>query len=154
MHSHIIIYSADRVRGGILKKILEISGIHSLLYNKIIDIKKIADKTGKIGQANKINKSGPKILLLDINKSIKTEISFLTGFVQNLTDTFVVVSGSASDMKQFYQLDLHGRLFFMDQFVPEQILLKVKNILALKIKTDDINKDIVEADLKEFLKLE
>jgi len=132
MRSHIVIYSADRIRGGILNKILKMSGIAPILFNKIVDIKKeiAKDQTG--------------IVILDISNSLKAEIDFLKELVRNVSNIDILIIGRTSDINQFNPDEIILNI---------QNILKIKDMTPLKVEQSDTNEDIVEVDLKGFLKL-
>ncbi|WP_080798366.1 hypothetical protein [Desulfamplus magnetovallimortis] len=172
MHSHrIIIYSADRVRGGILKKILTLHSIQSTLCHNVLEVK------------TTISDNKPAILILDIHRSIESEIIFLADFTKIILNktpsthpseidtekqfpsTYVLLLGKPSDIISFdlpapddnlnRPALLHGKVLFMPNFDPEKILEKTKKILAISnnysIKYPENtpqDKDIIEANPK------
>jgi len=142
MHYDLVIYSANRSRGGILKKILELNNIKALLFNKVIDVK------------DSVYANEPEIVILDISQSLDTEINFLINLVQNLKKSFVLVLGMSSGINRFYEIDLHNRLFVLEKFDTDHLVLKIKDLFSsLKTKDTGTSGDMLEADLKKFLKL-
>lgn len=142
MHYPVIIYSADHARGGILKKLLSMNKLHSLLFDKVLDVKK------------QVVREEPEILFLDLGRSINAEVGFLADLVQGLGHGDVMISGMPADYSLFYSPGGRVRILFQDTFDPENILKKTKKILKLKSDQENCDKTMIETSLKEFLKLE
>lgn len=141
----IIIYSADKSRGGILHKILNRNGLTSLWENRL-------DKTQAAVLAYH-----PDVLIADIKNALKNEVVFLANICLKLQDIFLIVIGGSVDISAFdhhvSELVLNNNLRLTDPLSPELIVSKVKEVLFSRenIPVSPVNN--LETDLKQFLKL-
>lgn len=138
----VVIYSADKIRGGILKKILQRNEIKTLLVNKIIEMR------------DSISKFAPDIVIIDTKNSLKDEINFLKNLSYKKEEIFVFFLGSESVISTFERMDMNKNLHLADPLNPEFIVSKVKKILLSKAKDKKQKKEDLESSLKQFLKLE
>jgi len=106
----VVIYSADKIRGGILKKILQRNEIKTLLVNKIIEMR------------DSISKFAPDIVIIDTKNSLKDEINFLKNLSYKIEEIFVFFLGSESVISTFERMDMNKNLHFADPLNPEFIV--------------------------------
>lgn len=141
----VIIYSADKTRGGILNKILKRNGLTSLLVNQL----------GNTQVA--VFEHNPDVLIADLKNALRDEIVFLANIYSKLQRTFLIVLGGPVDInsfeKQVGEFALENNLHLTDPLSPELIVSKVKEALALREKTPQAKQPSLETDLKQFLKL-
>lgn len=141
----VIIYSADKTRGGILNKILKRNGLTSLLVNQL----------GNTQVA--VFEHNPDVLIADLKNALRDEIVFLANIYSKLQGTFLIVLGGPVDInsfeKQVGEFVLENNLHLTDPLSPELIVSKVKEALALREKTPQAKQPNLETDLKQFLKL-
>ena len=138
----VVVYSADKIRGGILKKILQRDEIKALLANRIIELR------------DSISKFAPDIVIIDTKNALKDEINFLKNLSYKKENIFIFVLGSESVISTFDGMEKHKNLHLADPLNPEFIVSKVKKILLSNAKNKSQKKDRLEDDLKQFLKLE
>jgi DNA-binding NtrC family response regulator len=141
----VIIYSADKSRGGILHKILKRNGLSSLWENRL-------NETQAAVQTHH-----PDIFIADIKNALKNEIVFLTNICLKLQGAFLIVIGGSMDIdtfeKQVSELVLENNLRLTDPLSPELIVAKVKEVLSLREQPQQAQQTDLEFDLKQFLKL-
>jgi DNA-binding NtrC family response regulator len=141
----VIIYSADKSRGGILHKILKRNGLSTLWENQLSQT-----------QAAVLTHH-PEIFIADIKNALKNEIVFLANICLKLQGAFLIVIGGSVDIntfeKQVSELVLENNLRLTDPLSPELIVSKVKEVLSLREKPLQAQQTDLEIDLKQFLKL-
>jgi DNA-binding NtrC family response regulator len=141
----IIIYSADKSRGGILHKILNRNGLTSLWENRLNET-----------QAAVLTHH-PDVFIADIKNALKNEIVFLANICLKLQDIFLIVIGGSVDISTFdnqvSELVLDNNLRLTDPLSPELIVSKVKEVLSSRENALVSPQNNLETDLKQFLKL-
>jgi len=138
----VIIFSADDLRGGITKQILQQNNIEALRVSRILEARDtIAEHT-------------PAVIIFDTKNALPDEITFLKNFYRTLKECFVIIIGSRSLMEKFEGSGLDRNVCLPDPFDPELIASTVRKILQSKTKTNDSTHKTLENDLKQFLKLE
>ncbi|HIJ58047.1 MAG TPA: hypothetical protein HPP41_00060 [Deltaproteobacteria bacterium] len=142
MPSQVIIFSTDKLRGGITQKVLKRAGLESLLVNRILEA----------GDA--IADNAPRVVIFDTKSIFPDEIKLLRNFCRTLRDTAVIVLGDPSVVDTFGEEDIQKGLCLPDPFDPELIASKVKEILSSKAKEKHSQRDGLESNLKQFLKLD
>lgn len=141
----VIIYSADKSRGGILHKILKRNGLSSLWENRLNETQAA------------VLMHHPDIFIADIKNALKNEIVFLTNICLKLQGAFLIVIGGSADIntfeKQVSELVLENNLRLTDPLSPELIVAKVKEVLSSRENPQQAQQADLEFDLKQFLKL-
>ncbi len=141
----VIIYSADKSRGGILHKILNRNGLTSLWENRLNEM-----------QAAVITHH-PDIFIADIKNALKNEIVFLANICLKLQGIYLIVIGGSVDISTFdnqvSELVFENNLRLTDPLSPELIVSKVKEVLSLRENPPQAPQNNLEIDLKQFLKL-
>ncbi|MBF0228380.1 MAG: hypothetical protein HQK63_02115 [Desulfamplus sp.] len=117
MSVQVIIYSSDRIRGGIVKEILRRNNIGTVLLEKIIDVK------------SEISSHLPAIIIFDTNNFLKNEVKFLRTFLSSLESCSLILLGNpliTNSLKGFEQLNL---IQLPDPLDPDKIASKSIEIL-------------------------
>ena len=136
----VLIFSVDKLRGGIIQKVLKRSGFEALLLPKIF------------GATDAIKNYVPDVVIFDTSGCFSEEINQ----IRNLCETFeripVIVLGERSIIDKF---EGHGirEVLLSDPLDPDLIVEKVKEALSLMLKEKPSEGDALEEDLKDFLKL-
>jgi len=145
--SHVIIFSADRLRTGITQKVLKRAGIESLSVNRILAAREaIVDNV-------------PRVVIFDTKGISRDEINSLRNLCRFFREIAVIVLGDRSIVDTFGVDTFEGEgvqegCCLADPFDPELIASKVKEILSSKAKEKRLHGDGLESDLKQFLKLD
>ena len=142
MPSSVIIFSTDSLRGGIIQEVLKRSGLESLLAGRVLEA----------GQA--IADNAPRVVIFDTKGIFPDEINLLKNLCRTLRDTAVLVLGDRSIVDTFEGEGIQERLCLSDPLDPDLIASKVKEILSSKAKGKYLQRDSLESDLKQFLKLD
>lgn len=142
MPSPVIIFSTDRLRGGITQKVLERTGLESLLVNRVLEARGV------------IADNAPRVVIFDTKGIFPDELHLLRNFCRTLRDTAVIVLGDPSVVDMIGEEDIQKGLCLPDPLDPELIASKVKEILSSKAKGKRLRNDGLESDLKQFLKLD
>lgn len=138
----VIIFSADDLRGGITKQILQQNNIKALWVSRILEAR------------DTIVKHTPVVTIFDTKNALPDEIAFLKNFYRTFKECFVLILGNTSLMEKFEGSGLDKNVRLADPFDPELIVSTVKEILQSKTKAKGVKRNILENDLKQFLKLE
>lgn len=142
MSSTVLVFSADELRGNIIKKILNRSGFESLFFNRILDA------GGAIAQ------HAPGIVIFDTDSCFLEEINHMRNLCRMLEHTVAIVLGEAAVIDRFEGPFIRKDLCLSDPFDPELIITKVKEIISLQEKKKHAESETLEKDLKHFLNLE
>ena len=142
MSSHVIIFSADRLRTGITQKVLKRAGIESLSVNRILAAREaIVDNV-------------PRVVIFDTKGIFRDEIISLRNLCRFFRDIAVIVLGDRLIVDTFGGEGVQEGCCLADPFDPELIASKVKQILSSKAKEKRLQRDVLESDMKQFLKLD
>lgn len=142
MSSHVIIFSADRLRTGITQKVLKRAGIESLSVNRILEAREaIVDNV-------------PRVVIFDTKGIFRDEINSLRNLCLFLREIAVIVLGDRLIVDTFGGEGVQEGCCLADPFDPELIASKVKEILSSKAKKRRLQRDGLESNLKQFLKLD
>ncbi len=156
MSVQVIIYSSDRIRGGILKEILRRNKIGTLLLDKIMDVK------------SSISSHQPAIVIFDTTSSLKNEINFLKNLSSSIDDHFTIFVGDPliiNTLHDFHQNNiqkqdnlkiegnLHNKIFLSDPLDPDVIISKSLDILYGYPENHE-ERQLLETDLRQYLKLD
>ncbi len=142
MSATVLVFSADELRGNIIKRILSRSGFESLLSHRILEA------GGAIAQ------HGPDIVIFDTAGCFAEEINYLRNLCRTPARTVAIVLGSAAVLERFEGLFIHQSLCLPDPLDPELIVTKLKKITMLQKEKRSAESDTLEKDLKHFLNLE
>ncbi|MBF0257377.1 MAG: hypothetical protein HQK62_00835 [Desulfamplus sp.] len=118
MSVQVIIYSSDRIRGGILREILRRNKTETLLLDNIMDVK------------SAISSHKPDIAIFDTSNSLKNEINSLKHLSSSIEECFVMILGDALIINVFHDGNLWNKLFLTDPLDPEIIISKSREILS------------------------
>lgn len=138
----VLVFSADELRGNILKRILIRSGFEFLFFHRIL----------KAGGA--IAQHGPDIVIFDTVGCFAEEINYLRNLGRTPARTVAIVLGSAAVLERFEGPFIHQDLCLPDPFDPELIITKLKEITMLQKEKRSAESDTLEKNLKHFLNLE
>jgi len=149
MSYQVIVFSTDRIRGGILKKVLQDDKIKILLVAGIIDLE------------TAISSHDPGVVILDTHDTIKSEAVYLKKLSCAIKNRVIFFLGDAAALETFSK-DAHcPMVLFPDPFAPERITAKSREILASILPDPDnqnngSKKDAntIENDIKKYLNLE
>jgi len=147
MSSPVIIFSIDRLRTGITQKVLKRAGIESLPVNRVLE-------AGDV-----IADNASHVVIFDTKGIFPDGINLLRNLCRTLHDTAVIVLGDRSiidtfGVDTFVGDGIQKMLCLPDPIDPELIASKVKEALSSKTKEQRLQKDGLESDLKQFLKLD
>lgn len=142
MSSTVLVFSADELRGNILKRILSRSGFESLFFHRILEA------GGAIAQ------HGPDIVIFDTVGCFAEEINHLRNLCRTPARTVAVVLGSAAVLESFEGPLIRRDLCLPEPFDPELIITKLKEITMSQEEKRSAESDTLEKDLKHFLNLE
>ena len=142
MSDLVLIFSMDKIRGGITQKVLKRSGFEALLFPMIL------------GAKNAIAKYAPGVVIFDIDSYLSGEVNQIRNLGGTLEHTPVILLGDRSITDRFEGAGIREKLVLSDPLDPELIVAKVKEGLSLKVKEKSSEGDTLEEDLKHFLNLE
>lgn len=143
MPFQVIIFSTDSLRGGIIQEVLKRSGLESLLASRVLEA----------GQA--IADNAPRVVIFDTKGIFPDEINLLKNLCRALRDTGVLVLGDRSIVDTFSGEGIQNGLCLSDPLDPDLIASEVKQmILSPKTQEKRLQRDDLESDLKQFLKLD
>jgi DNA-binding response OmpR family regulator len=141
MSHSVFIFSTDKLRGGIIKEILQRHGIEALWAGSILDAR------------DAFSTHTPTVAILDTKDSLAGEIDFLQSLSRTLHDLVFIVLGIPSVISTFKGPGVHAELCLADPLDPELIVSKVKESLLAQSSQKNNRQDRLENDLKQFLKL-
>lgn len=141
MSFRVIIFSPDKLRGAIIREILQRSGFKALLLNRAIKAKQA------------IAEYGPPVVIFDTKDCLTDEISLLTNFFRSLQGTQIIMLGNPSVIEMLGGPGIQQNLSLTDPLDPELIVSKVKEALSDDATRKAIEGKELEADLKQFLRL-
>ena len=142
MPSPVIIFSTDRLRGGITQKVLERTGLESLVVDRFLAAREaVAD-------------NAPRVAILDTKGVFPDELNLLRNLCRTLGDTAVIVLGDRLIVDTFGGEGVQEGFCLPDPLDPELIASKVKEVLSSKGEGERLHGAGLESDLKQFLKLD
>ena len=142
MSHPVIIFSADKLRGGIIKDILQRGGIKAGWTRGILETR------------DAISELTPAAVIVDTKSSLASEIDFLKNLFGTLQDSMVIVLGNPSITGTFEGPGIREELRLSDPLDPDLIVAKVNQILRLRKKNKHLNESGLANNLKQFLKLD
>ena len=138
----VLVFSADKLRGGITQEILGRSGFEVLLLSKIL------------GSRDTIARHSPSVVILDTHSCSSDEINQIRNLCRILEHTVVIVLGDPSIIDSFEGPGIRKELRLSDPLDPDLIASKVKQVFSSKAKEKRSESDTLESDLKHFLRLD
>ncbi|MFH1491301.1 MAG: hypothetical protein ABII06_20530 [Pseudomonadota bacterium] len=143
MPDAVIIFSVDKIRGGITKKILERNGFQVLLLNKILGLK------------DRIDGHAAATVIFDTVHCFEEEVRHLKNLYGALNSRTVILLGDPTLTEGFRGRGESRGLRLSDPLDPERILLKVKeSFLPSNKGARNSRMGVLEDELKDFLKLQ
>lgn len=138
----IVIFAADRIRGGITRKILQNNGLEPLLYHSLPQARAA------------IAKRSPAVLILDTKNALADEISAMHTACSTSPQGTVLVLGAQTIVDTFQSTAAASLQRLVDPLDPELIVERVKTCLQHSGTLKDSETDQLENDLRQFLGLE
>ncbi|MBW2061992.1 MAG: hypothetical protein JRI95_10580 [Deltaproteobacteria bacterium] len=142
MSDTVLIFSIDKLRGGITQKVLKRSGFEALLLPKVF------------GAIDAIEKHVPGVVIFDASGCFSEEVNQIRNLCETLEHIPVIVFGKWSIIARFEGHGIRKELLISDPLDPELIVAKVKEALSLNLKEKPSERDTLEKDLKAFLNLD
>ena len=142
MSHPVIIFSADKLRGGLIKDILQRGGINARWDRRILETR------------DAISEFAPDVVIIDTKSSLSSEIDFLKNLCAMLQDSRVIVLGPPSLIGAFEGPGIREELCLADPLDPDLIVSKVNDILRSRKKNKHVNRSGLENSIKQFLKLD
>ena len=139
----VLIFSVDKIRGGITRRMLKRCGLEVLLLSRVL------------GAKAALAKYAPRVVIFDTNSCYSDEISHIKNLCRTLDHTNVIVLGDPSITEAFEGPGIRKELCLSDPMDPELIVTKVKGVLYgnRKAKEKSPERDNLEQDLEQLLKL-
>lgn len=137
----ILVFSADALRGNILKKILGRIGVEFLFFDRMLE----ADST--------VAKHTPDIVIFDTNGCFPDEVNHVRNLCRTLEQPAAIVLGEAAVIHSFEGPFSSKNRCLPDPLDPERIVAMVKNMTSDQGKNEVTENDTLETDLKGFLNL-
>ena len=141
MSDRVLVFSADELRGKIIKKVLNRNGFDCLLFNRILEA------GGAIAQ------HAPPIVVFDTESCFSEEINRLRNISHRLKRAVAIVLGEAVVIERFERRPFRKTLCLPDPFDPELIAVKVNEIIAQQQQKRRVGDDRLEKNLKSFLNI-
>jgi len=135
----VLVFSADDLRGKIIKKVLARGGFDCLLFTRMVE------------DARSIDRQGPKAVIFDTEGCFPQEIDHLGNICRTLKRTVAIVLGQAVVIERFKGFLIGKALCLADPLDPELIAAKIKEITAPRKRRT--GSDALEKTLKRFLNL-
>jgi DNA-binding response OmpR family regulator len=141
MSHPVLVFSADKIRGGITQRILKRSGFEVLLLSRIL------------GARAAVANHAPRVVIFDTNSCYSDEINHIKNLCRTLDHTNVIVLGDPSVIEGFEGPGLRKELCLSDPMDPELVATRVREVLYRNAKEKTPEKDSLEQDLEQLLKL-
>ena len=139
MSDKVLVFSADELRGKIVKKVLNRNGFECLLFNQMLEA------GGAIAQ------HAPPVVVFDTESCFSEEINRLRKICRTLKRAVAIVLGEAVVIERFKGRPFRKSLCLPDPFDPELIAVKVDEIISQKKRR--VGSDTLEKTLKSFLNI-
>jgi DNA-binding NtrC family response regulator len=141
--SRVLVFSADELRGKILKKVLDRKSFECLIFNRILET------------VEEIAPYSPEVVIVDTERCISEEINHLRNICQKLKHETVIVLGKETIIERFKRTRIRNGLCLCDPMDPELIAAKIEEIVAWKKKKWKLtDRDVFEKNLKHLLHLD
>ena len=118
MSSSVIVYSPDDIRGRIVSKTLNLSGIKTHMLSSHFEVK------------DAITGHSPAVIILDLKKNVSSELNFLETLSYQLSQTTIIALSDTSNVHALENLNLANLQCVSDPLDPELILSMVKDTLT------------------------
>lgn len=141
MPEQVLIFSADEVRGGIARKILERNGFEVLLLGRILGLREA------------IAEHNPRVVILDTYGCIAEEIKQIKNLCQTLRHTLVILLGEPAIILGMEGTGPGNQLCLSDPLDPDLFVTKVREAFSSKAKGTQTETGALEKDLEHLLKL-
>jgi len=135
----VLVFSADELRGKIIKKVLNRNGFECLLFNQILEA------------GGAITQHAPPVVVFDTESCFSEEINRLRKICRTLKRAVAIVLGEAVVIERFKGRPFRKSLCLPDPFDPELIAVKVHEITVQKKRR--AGSDTLEKTLKSFLNI-
>ena len=143
MSSRVLVFSADELRGKIIKKVLDRNGFECLTFNRILE-------TG-----DDIVQHSPAAVIVDTESCFSEAINHLRNIYQTLDHEAGIVLGKETVIDGFKGPRIRKVLCLLDPLDPELIAVKIKEIVSQKKKKWKLDEsDELEKTLKHLLCLD
>lgn len=143
MSSRVLVFSADELRGKIIRKVLDRNGFECLIFNRILE-------TG-----DDIVQHSPKVAIVDTERCFSGEINHLRNICQTLKHVAVIVLGKETVIDGFKGPRMRKVLCLSDPLDPERITSEIKEIVYRKTQKWKLTEsDRLEKTLKHLLHLD
>ena len=143
MSSRVLVFSADELRGKIIRKVLDRNGFECLIFNRILE-------TG-----DDIVQHSPAVAIVDTERCFSEEINHLRNICQTLKHVAVIVLGKEIVIDRFKGLSMRKVLCLSDPLDPELITSEIKEIVYRKKQKWKLTEsDRLEKTLKHLLHLD
>jgi len=140
--SRVLVFSADELRGKIIRKVLDRNGFECLIFNRILE-------TG-----DDIVQHSPAVAIVDTERCFSEETNHLRNICQTLKHVAVIVLGKETVIDRFKGSRMRKVLFLSDPLDPELITSEIKEIVSKKKQKGNLAEgDRLEQTLKHLLHL-
>jgi len=141
--SRVLVFSADELRGKIIRKVLNRNGFECLIFNRILET------------VDDIVQHSPEVAIVDTERCFSEEINHLRNICQKLKHVALIVLGKESVIDHFKGPRMRKVLCLSDPLDPELITLNIKEIVSRKKKKWKLtDSDRLEKTLKHLLHLD
>jgi len=141
--SRVLVFSADELRGKIIRKVLDRNGFECLIFNRILE------------SADDIVQHSPGVAIVDTERCFSEEISHLRNICQTLKHVAVIVLGKEIVIDRFKGPSMRKVLCLSDPLDPERITSEIKEIVYRKTQKWKLTEsDRLEKTLKHLLHLD
>jgi DNA-binding NtrC family response regulator len=141
--ARIIVFSADELRGKILKKVLDRNGFEAIIFNRILETH------------DEIVPYSPKVVIVDTEKCFSEEIEHLIGICRKMKYVPVIVLGKDSVINRFRGSFFRKSICLSNPIDPDLIVSEIQKIvLEKKKKWKFTENDMIEKTLKHLLHLD
>ena len=137
----VLIFSADELRGGIIREVLKRNSFESLLLKKLL------------GAADAILKHAPALVIFDVNNCFPEEIIHVKNLCGVLDHPGIILLGDRSVISGFHGPVIREELCLFDPLNPELLVEKAKEVLEETAPEKGSAGNGLEETLRSFLKL-
>lgn len=143
MSSGILVFSADDLRGKILRKVLDRNSFECQVFKRILE-------TG-----DDIHKHSAAVVIIDTERCFLEEVNHLRNICQSLKDVAVIVLGKETVIDRFKGPRMRKVLCLSDPLDPELIISEIRKIVSGNQRMWKITEsDGLEKTLKHLLHLD
>jgi len=134
----VLIFSADALRGKIIKKVLNRNGLDCMIFNRILEA------------GNAISEHAPKVVIFDTEGCFSEEMNHLKNICRTFKHAVAIVLGDAVILEAFGGHFTRRASCLPDPLDPELICTKVREAIQ---KKKCLGSDALEKTLRRFLNL-